>query len=570
MGDQFQPSQHHLLTKIYGWFYWAINLGAAVAFFIVPWLHTEKDYPWAFGVPGLAMGLATLVFWLGRKRYIRQPPERESKRTDAETAADRRSLLRIVLVFLPVPMFWALFNQTSSTWVLQGAKMTPFHILNGETMQGTGSVLVMIWTPILTLLLYPMAARLGWRPTALRRMTAGMFLAALSFVISGLLQARMDHGPSLSILWQLAPYVVLEAGEVLLSATGLEFAFAQALLGAQKRGHEFVASDHFPRSFSGRALHRIEPSHRQSEGRIRVLFLRSLDVRRGGRFRLLRFALPHAGRPGCMNTPPVISTLSNNEMRDLARAKSLLERPGLAMRLANFIGSPLEKGFALLPKNWNKLVNRAAHGALLKALGVAIATLGPHHRRGSRELWHKVLAGTSGGIGGVFGLAALPVELPISTAIMLRSIADVARSEGHDLSSIETKLACLEVFALGGPKNIEEAAQSAYWATRAAMSQTLTEAASYLVRKGAVSETAPAIARFIAQIAARFGIFVSEEVAAKAVPVLGAAGGSIINVMFISHFQDMARGHFIVMRLEAAHGQEPVRAAYEQLALPSH
>jgi proton-dependent oligopeptide transporter, POT family len=228
VGDQFKPSQHHLLTNIYGWFYWVINLGSAAAFFIIPWVHHRWGYAWAFGIPGLAMGLATLIFWLGRRQYVRQPTQREAKRTAEETATDRKSLLRIALVFLPVPMFWALYNQTSSTWVLQGAKMTPFHGLNGETMQGSGAVLVMIWTPILTLVLYPMAARLGWRPTALRRMTAGMFLAAVSFVISGLVQARMDHGPSLSILWQLAPYAVLEPGEVLLSATGLEFAFAQA------------------------------------------------------------------------------------------------------------------------------------------------------------------------------------------------------------------------------------------------------------------------------------------------------------------------------------------------------
>jgi hypothetical protein len=269
-----------------------------------------------------------------------------------------------------------------------------------------------------------------------------------------------------------------------------------------------------------------------------------------------------------MNQPPVISPLSSTEMRDLARAKSLLERPGLAMRLANYLGSPLEKGFALLPGNWNAVVNKAARAALLKALGVAMATLGRRPRRGSREFLHKVLAATSGGIGGAFGLAALPVELPISTTIMLRSIADVARSEGHDLSNIDTKLACLEVFALGDEQNSPAAAQSAYWATRATMSQALSEAASYLARKGVVRETAPAIARFIAQIAARFGVMVSEEAAAKAVPVLGAAGGGIINVMFISHFQDMARGHFIIKRLEALHGQERIRAAYEQRALP--
>ena len=228
MGDQFCANQEHLLTKVYGWFYWAINLGAAAAFFIIPRVRAEVGYSWAFGIPGIAMGLATLIFWLGRRQYVRQPPSREAPRTPDQKAQDRRTLLRIGVVFLPVPMFWALFNQVNSNWVLQGGKMTPFHALNGETMQGAGAVLVMIWTPILTLVLYPLAERLGWRPSALRRMAAGMVLGAPSFVVSGLIQARMDGGHAMSILWQLAPYVVLEAGEVLLSATGLEFAFEQA------------------------------------------------------------------------------------------------------------------------------------------------------------------------------------------------------------------------------------------------------------------------------------------------------------------------------------------------------
>ncbi|HEY3864005.1 MAG TPA: MFS transporter [Verrucomicrobiae bacterium] len=228
VGDQFKPSQHHMLTKIYGWFYWSVNLGAAAAFFVVPELHTETKYTWAFGAPGIAMAVATIIFWLGRKQYIRQPPLREDKPTPKEAASDHLCLLRIILVFLPVPMFWALFNQTNSTWVLQGSKMIPWHFVNGETMQGSESLLVMIWTPVLTLLAYPLAERLGWRPTALRRMTAGMFLGGASFVVVGLIQARMDHGHPMSILWQLAPSAVLEAGEVLLSATGLEFAFSQA------------------------------------------------------------------------------------------------------------------------------------------------------------------------------------------------------------------------------------------------------------------------------------------------------------------------------------------------------
>jgi POT family proton-dependent oligopeptide transporter len=228
VGDQFKPSQHHLLTKIYGWFYWAINFGSAAAFFTIPWVHTHWGYAWAFGIPGLAMGLATLIFWLGRNKYVRQPTQQESKRSAEEKATDRKTLLRIALVFLPTSMFWTLYNQTSSTWVLQGTLMTRFHFLNAESMQVAGAVLVMIWAPTLTLVVYPLAERLGWRPTALRRMTAGMLLCAVSFIICGLTQARMDHGQPMSILWQLAAYMVLEPGEVLLSATGLEFAFAQA------------------------------------------------------------------------------------------------------------------------------------------------------------------------------------------------------------------------------------------------------------------------------------------------------------------------------------------------------
>jgi hypothetical protein len=261
-----------------------------------------------------------------------------------------------------------------------------------------------------------------------------------------------------------------------------------------------------------------------------------------------------------MDTPPIICPLSKAETRDLALAKSLLESAPIGIRLANTLGSPLEKGFAMLPKGWNSVVNKATHAALFKALSVALATMGRSKRRKSREFFHKVLAGTSGGIGGAFGLAALPIELPVSTTIILRSIADIARSEGHDLSKMETKLACLEVFALGG-----KGPESGYWVTRAAMSQAMSEAAAYLAQKGVARESVPAIARLVNAIAARFGVVVSEEIAAKAVPIIGAAGGGIVNVMFMGHFQELARGHFIVKRLEAARGAEQVRAEYESL-----
>jgi POT family proton-dependent oligopeptide transporter len=258
VGDQFGPNQQHLLTKVYAWFYWAINLGAAAAFFIIPWIHIKAGYSWAFGVPGIAMGFATLIFWLGTKHYVRQPPARQQNRMrffpvlwhalthqrerspgekildvalkcfSREEVEGVRSVIGILIIFATVPMFWACFNQVNSTWVLQGKNMKPYYLLNGETMQGAGAVLVMIWVPILTLGIYPLLERFGLRPTALRRMSAGMALGAASFFISGLMQARMDRGESLSIVWQLVPYFVLEAGEVLLSATALEFAFEQA------------------------------------------------------------------------------------------------------------------------------------------------------------------------------------------------------------------------------------------------------------------------------------------------------------------------------------------------------
>ena len=222
----------------------------------------------------------------------------------------------------------------------------------------------------------------------------------------------------------------------------------------------------------------------------------------------------------------------------------------------------------MLPAGAASLVNKAAKASLLKALGVAVSTLGARPPKRASEKFHKLLVGASGGIGGAFGLVSLPVELPLSTTIMLRSIADIARSEGHDLRSPEIKMSCLEVFALGGRSANDNAAESSYWLARAAMAKAVSEAAAYLAEKTVVEEGAPAVLRFVTAVAARFGVVVSEEVAAKAVPVVGAAGGSLINVLFMNHFQDMARGHFIVKRLEAKHGQEMVRQVYETLGQP--
>ena len=145
-------------------------------------------------------------------------------------------------------------------------------------------------------------------------------------------------------------------------------------------------------------------------------------------------------------------------------------------------------------------------------------------------------------------MPALAIELPLSTTIMLRSIADVARSEGERITAPDTRLACLQVFALGGRTKNDDAAESAYFAIRVGLARALAEAAQYMAEKGLVQEGAPAVVRFIVQVAARYGVVVSEKTAAQALPLIGAAGGALVNTLFMDHFQDVARGHFIVRR----------------------
>ncbi|HEX3058880.1 MAG TPA: EcsC family protein [Usitatibacter sp.] len=261
---------------------------------------------------------------------------------------------------------------------------------------------------------------------------------------------------------------------------------------------------------------------------------------------------------------------SKEELDELRQAKLLLENPGLAAKLASYVGSPVEKGMKMLPKRWQAGVHSATEKALMKALDVAVRSLanrsGTRTGKGAQNAAHRFAVATSGAVGGAFGLIALGVELPISTTIILRSIADIAASEGEDPRHIDTKLACLVVFALGSPTDARDnAAESGYFAARSALATAVTEASKHLAQKGLAKGGGPALVRLVSLIAARFGVVVSEKTAAQLVPVIGAAGGALINTLFIAHYQDMARGHFIVRRLEKIHGAEPVRLAYEKL-----
>ncbi len=258
--------------------------------------------------------------------------------------------------------------------------------------------------------------------------------------------------------------------------------------------------------------------------------------------------------------------ITANDLDDLKYARSLLESPGLAIKITQMLGAPIEKGFSLLPAGWADVVSATTGKALQAALRSAILTMNQQKEGGkSANGLHKLMAAGSGAVGGFCGLPALAIELPFSTTIMMRSIADIARSEGHSLAQPLVKIACLQIFSLGGPGADDDAADIGYFTIRSGLAKSVSDAAQHLAQKGSVEMSSPALIRLIAQVSSRFGVQVSEKVAAQAIPVIGAAGGAAINSLFIDHFQNMARGHFIVLRLEEKYGALFVQQIYESL-----
>jgi hypothetical protein len=265
-------------------------------------------------------------------------------------------------------------------------------------------------------------------------------------------------------------------------------------------------------------------------------------------------------------------TMRPDDEAALAEAVRLLERPSLGARLASFVGAPIEKAVGLLPRRASALVGAAARKAIEAALELALRTLAASDPRGAAPPppaatgWHKAASAVSGAAGGAFGLLALGVELPVSTTIMMRSIADVARAEGADLRDRQVRLECVMVLGLGGGSPADDAAEVGYFAVREAMTRAVSSAAAHIAHHGLAREGAPALVRLIALVAERFSINVTEKAAAQLVPLVGAVGGAAVNAIFIDHFQSVARGHFAVRRLERKYGEAAIRARYEALA----
>jgi len=257
--------------------------------------------------------------------------------------------------------------------------------------------------------------------------------------------------------------------------------------------------------------------------------------------------------------------LPPQQMRMLQEAVRRLEHRGFAAKVADYAGQPVGRMLRLMPGFATARLNKAVEAAILACLNTAIRSIEPGARRRPERRAASVLAGLSGGVSGFFGLAALPIELPVTTTLMLRAIADIARHYGEDLATLEARLACVEVFALGAPAD-RAGRHLAYYASRVFLGRMTDEAMAIMLERGLASVSAPVVGNLVSEVATRFGVAVSERAAASALPVLGAVGGATINVVFMNHFQSIARGHFAIRWLEREYGAAPVRRLYEEIA----
>lgn len=260
---------------------------------------------------------------------------------------------------------------------------------------------------------------------------------------------------------------------------------------------------------------------------------------------------------------------SPTDQADLQQAHARLESSSFAQRLAHAIGSPIGTGLKLLPKSWHRGMQRSAEKAVWKALQIAVCGLRDQTGLPAGDLGYRLAAIATGTVGGFFGAPALLLESPLTTVVMLRSVASIARAEGESLDELETRLACLEVFALGGRSPRDDTADLGYLGLRLALEAPLAGASRHVAQHGlAGASGSPQVVQLISTISRRLGVVLTERAAAKLIPFIGAAGGALVNGLFMRHFQDIARGHFTVRRLERKLGTGEVHAYYRQLREP--
>ncbi len=235
VGDQFTQHNKDLIPKVYGWFYFAINFGSFFSTLATPFLLKAYGPSVAFGLPGVLMLVATIVFYMGRKAYITVPPVGWTKYKKDVLSPDGLSALKnLSIIFLFIAIFWALYDQTGSSWVVQAKKMArdvdfgfiKFTIDEAQ-VQAVNPLLILIFVPLFSYIVYP-AVNKFITVTPLRKIGAGFFLTGISFAILAYAENLLEHGETVSIMWQVGAFAIITAAEVLVSVTSLEFAYTQA------------------------------------------------------------------------------------------------------------------------------------------------------------------------------------------------------------------------------------------------------------------------------------------------------------------------------------------------------
>jgi POT family proton-dependent oligopeptide transporter len=241
VGDQFTSKNQHLIERAFSWFYLAINWGSSISIYFCPILLNNPKYgpSWAFGMPAAMMFVATLVFWLGRKKFVVVPPAGKAWFKDVFSAEGGKLVLSLIVIYFFVACFWMLWDQSNgNTWTLQaqsslmdknlGFMGFNFTVLPAQ-IQVVNGLFIIALIPVFTYVIYPFCSRF-FEVTPLRRIGAGLFTVAASFVIVAWVEQQIQSGHTVSAWWQIFAYVVLTASEILVSITALEFSYKQAPL----------------------------------------------------------------------------------------------------------------------------------------------------------------------------------------------------------------------------------------------------------------------------------------------------------------------------------------------------
>lgn len=226
VGDQFGPQNRHLLGQVYLWFYGSINVGSAISMLLIPVLLRKYGSHIAFGIPGVLMLVATIVFWMGRKKFVHAPPAHAG----IFDADGWLALLKLLPIYAVVAVFWSLYDQCSSAWVQQGEKMNLHlfgHDWTADQIQAANPILVLIYIPLFSFVIYPQLNKI-FRLTPLRKMSIGFFFTLASFLVPAWIETQLSAGLKPTIAWQILAYAFLMASEVMVYATGLEFSYTQA------------------------------------------------------------------------------------------------------------------------------------------------------------------------------------------------------------------------------------------------------------------------------------------------------------------------------------------------------